>query len=99
MPRASGNGVPFRSPELSYRSLPGGGGNPATDTIGFGRNGRADGGLMTLDTGSYRLGPQAGRLLLMTGRTGLGRRAGHDLTIEATRWLADVVLNSAEPGQ
>src|SRR5262249_39360634 len=60
---------------------------------------RADGGFMTLDTGSYRLGPQAGRLLLKTGRTGFGRRAGHDLTIEATRWQADVVVNTAEPGQ
>ncbi len=54
---------------------------------------------MTLGTGSYRLGPQAGRLLLKTGRTGLGRRAGHDLTIEATRWQADVVVNTADPGQ
>jgi polyisoprenoid-binding protein YceI len=53
---------------------------------------------VTLDTGSYRLGPQAGWLLLKTGRTGLGRRAGHDLTIEATRWQADVVVNTADPG-
>jgi polyisoprenoid-binding protein YceI len=54
---------------------------------------------MTADTGSYRLEPAAGRLLLKTGRTGLGRRAGHDLTIEATRWHADVVVNTADPGQ
>jgi len=54
---------------------------------------------MTWNTGSYRLGPQAGRLLLKTGRTGLGRRAGHDLVIEATRWHADVVVNTADPGQ
>jgi polyisoprenoid-binding protein YceI len=54
---------------------------------------------MALDAGSYRLEPQAGRLLLKTGRTGLGRRAGHDLTIEATRWQADVVVNTADPGQ
>jgi len=53
---------------------------------------------MTLATGSYPLGPQAGRLLLKTGRTGLGRRAGHDLTIEATRWQADVEANTADPG-
>jgi polyisoprenoid-binding protein YceI len=54
---------------------------------------------MTLNTGSYRLGPEAGRLLIKTGRTGLGRRAGHDLVIEATRWHADVVVNTADPGQ
>ena len=54
---------------------------------------------MALDAGSYRLGPQAGRLLLKTGRTGLGRRAGHDLTIEVTAWQADVVMNTGDPGQ
>ena len=54
---------------------------------------------MTLSMGSYRLGPHAGVLLLKTGRTGLGRRAGHDLTIEATRWQADIVVNTADPGQ
>ncbi|MFI0351720.1 YceI family protein [Actinomadura sp. 9N407] len=35
---------------------------------------------------TIELGPEAGRLLIKTGRSGLGRRAGHDLTIEATRW-------------
>jgi polyisoprenoid-binding protein YceI len=54
---------------------------------------------MTLRIGNYGLGPQAGRLLLKTGRTGLGRRAGHDLTIEATRWQADVAVNSEDPDQ
>lgn len=54
---------------------------------------------MTAGTASYRLEPTAGKLLLKTGRTGLGRRAGHDLTIEATRWQAEVVANTADPGQ
>jgi polyisoprenoid-binding protein YceI len=54
---------------------------------------------MTLGIGNYRLGPEAGTLLLKTGRTGLGRRAGHDLTIEATRWQADVVVSTTDPGQ
>jgi polyisoprenoid-binding protein YceI len=54
---------------------------------------------MTEGNGSYRLGPGEGRLLLKTGRTGLGRRAGHDLTIEATRWQADAVVNAENPGQ
>ncbi|NUL33985.1 YceI family protein, partial [Streptomyces lunaelactis] len=39
-----------------------------------------------LTDGTYRLGPSTARLLIKTGRAGLGRRAGHDLTIEATRW-------------
>jgi polyisoprenoid-binding protein YceI len=54
---------------------------------------------MTQGNGSYRLGPGAGTLLLRTGRTGLGRRAGHDLTIEATRWEADAVVNAEDPSQ
>ncbi|GAA2630352.1 YceI family protein [Actinomadura fulvescens] len=41
---------------------------------------------MSLNEGTYGLGPDNGRLLLRTSRSGLGRRAGHDLTIEATRW-------------
>ncbi|MEV4005459.1 YceI family protein [Actinomadura sp. NPDC049753] len=40
--------------------------------------------------GTFELGPEDGRLLVRTGRSGLGRRAGHDLTIEATRWSAAV---------
>ncbi|MEU8122067.1 YceI family protein [Spirillospora sp. NPDC049024] len=40
--------------------------------------------------GSFELGPEDGRLLVRTGRSGLGRRAGHDLVIEATRWSAAV---------
>jgi polyisoprenoid-binding protein YceI len=54
---------------------------------------------MALTDGSYRLGPEQGQVLVKTGRTGLGRRAGHDLTIEATRWSADAVVNTADPGQ
>lgn len=36
------------------------------------------------------IGPEAGRLLVRTGRSGLGAKAGHDLTIEATRWEGTV---------
>ena len=43
-------------------------------------------------TGSYRLGPQAGRVLLKTGRVGLAAMAGHDLTIEVTRWSALIAV-------
>jgi polyisoprenoid-binding protein YceI len=40
--------------------------------------------------GPYRLAPESGELLVKTSRTGMGRRAGHDLVIEATRWQGRV---------
>lgn len=43
-------------------------------------------------TGSYRLGPDSGRVIIKTGRAGLAARAGHDLTIEVTRWSATVTV-------
>ena len=45
---------------------------------------------MTPPTGRFRLGPPSTRLFVKTSRTGLGARAGHDLTIEATRWSGSV---------
>ena len=47
--------------------------------------------------GGYRLGPESGRLLVNTTRTGLGAKAGHDLTIEVTRWHARATVNAANP--
>jgi hypothetical protein len=41
-------------------------------------------------TGNFRLGPDNGRIVLKTGRAGIAARAGHDLTIEVTRWSAEV---------
>jgi polyisoprenoid-binding protein YceI len=41
-------------------------------------------------TSNYRLGPDNGRLVLKTGRQGIAAMAGHDLTIEVTRWSAQV---------
>jgi polyisoprenoid-binding protein YceI len=41
-------------------------------------------------TGTYQLGPDTGRVVIKTGRAGLAARAGHDLTIEVTRWSARV---------
>ena len=41
-------------------------------------------------TGNFRLGPANGRIVLKTGRQGIAARAGHDLTIEVTRWSAQV---------
>jgi polyisoprenoid-binding protein YceI len=52
---------------------------------------------MAVAGGTYRLGPETGRLLVRTGRTGLGARAGHDLTIEVTRWHGTATVDPAEP--
>lgn len=49
-------------------------------------------------TGTYDLGPGAGRVLVKTGREGLAARAGHDLTIEITRWSARVTVPDPEGG-
>jgi polyisoprenoid-binding protein YceI len=43
-------------------------------------------------TGSFRLGPDSGRVVIKTGRAGLAARAGHDLTLELTRWSATVTV-------
>ena len=45
---------------------------------------------MTVPTGRIRVGPDCGRLLLRTKRDGFAARAGHDLTIEVTRWEAEI---------
>lgn len=47
--------------------------------------------------GTYTFGPATGRLIVKTGRTGLGRRAGHDLTIEVTQWEATATVDPADP--
>jgi polyisoprenoid-binding protein YceI len=47
--------------------------------------------------GTYSLGPATGQLVIKTGRTGLGRRAGHDLTIEVTQWEATATVDPADP--
>lgn len=50
---------------------------------------------MDLADGVYTLGPESGRLLVKTARTGLGSKAGHDLTIEVTRWHATATVDTA----
>lgn len=52
---------------------------------------------MATGDGTYQLGPGSGKLQLKTTRTGLGARAGHDLTIDVTRWHADVIVDAAHP--
>jgi polyisoprenoid-binding protein YceI len=43
-------------------------------------------------TGTYELGPSAGRVLVKTGRAGLAAKVGHDLTMEITQWSARVTV-------
>ena len=49
-------------------------------------------------TGTFRLGPDSGRVVIKTGRAGLAARAGHDLTIEVTRWSATVTVPGVGSG-
>jgi polyisoprenoid-binding protein YceI len=49
-------------------------------------------------TGSFQLGPDAGRVTIKTGRAGVAARAGHDLTIEVTRWSARVEIPADDAG-
>ncbi len=53
---------------------------------------------MTAYTGKFRLGPDAGRVVIKTGRAGMAAKAGHDLTIEVTRWSARVEVPADEDG-
>ena len=53
---------------------------------------------MTANTGNFRLGPAAGRVVIKTGRAGLAARAGHDLTIEVTQWSAQVEVPADDAG-
>ncbi|MEV4105877.1 YceI family protein [Nonomuraea sp. NPDC049649] len=47
---------------------------------------------------TYVLGPETGRLVVETKRTGLGAKAGHDLTIEVTQWRGEAVVDLDDPG-
>ncbi|MEV5747966.1 YceI family protein [Actinoallomurus sp. NPDC052308] len=52
---------------------------------------------MALRTGTYALGPDSGSLLLRTSRSGVGRKVGHDLTIEVTRWSGEAAVDPTDP--
>ena len=47
---------------------------------------------MAASTGTYRLGPDAGRVVIKTTRAGLAARVGHDLTLDVTNWSADITV-------
>jgi polyisoprenoid-binding protein YceI len=49
-------------------------------------------------TGNFRLGPDSGRVVIKTSRAGLAAKAGHDLTIEFTRWSAQVQVPDSDAG-
>jgi polyisoprenoid-binding protein YceI len=58
----------------------------------------AYGGPVAATAGSFRLGPEAGRVVIKTTRAGLAAKAGHDLTIEVTRWSARVEVPAEDGG-
>jgi len=55
-------------------------------------------GPVTANSGSFRLGPDTGRVVIKTSRAGLAAKAGHDLTIEFTRWSAQVEVPGEDAG-
>src|ERR1700722_19985559 len=52
---------------------------------------------MAASTGTYRIGPDAGRVVIKTTRAGLAARVGHDLTLDVTRWSADITVPGGLP--
>ena len=44
---------------------------------------------MASQHGTHTLGPQDGTLTVLTGKGGAAAKAGHNLTIEVTRWQGD----------
>jgi polyisoprenoid-binding protein YceI len=47
---------------------------------------------VSLQAGTYKLGPDDGTLSVRTGRTGAAAKAGHDLLIDVTAWEATLVV-------
>jgi hypothetical protein len=54
---------------------------------------------MAASTVTYRLGPDAGRVVIKTTRAGLAARVGHDLTLDVTRWSADITVPGGAPAE
>jgi len=48
---------------------------------------------MAIQVGRHQLGSDKGRITLRTARDGLAATAGHDLTIEVTRWSGELVVS------
>src|SRR5471030_550328 len=49
---------------------------------------------MSIQPGTYELGPSDGTLSVNTGRTGAAAKAGHDLLIHVTSWHATLVVGA-----
>ncbi len=49
---------------------------------------------MAIPAGTHKFGVDKGRITLRTSRDGIVAQAGHDLTIEAARWSADLVIGA-----
>ena len=49
---------------------------------------------MAILAGRHQFGPDNGRITLLTFRDGLVAQAGHDLTIDATRWSGEIVVGA-----
>jgi polyisoprenoid-binding protein YceI len=47
---------------------------------------------MAIHAGRHHLGPEHGQILLRTFREGLAAQAGHDLTIEISRWSGELAV-------
>jgi polyisoprenoid-binding protein YceI len=47
---------------------------------------------MSMEPGTYKLGPENGTLSVQTGRSGAASKAGHDLLIEVGAWGATVEI-------
>jgi polyisoprenoid-binding protein YceI len=47
---------------------------------------------MAIQSGRHQFGMDEGRITLRTFRDGLAAQAGHDLTIDAVRWSAELVV-------
>src|SRR5215472_4182246 len=47
---------------------------------------------MTVPAGRHKVGADRDRLVLRTSRDGLAATAGHDLTIEVTRWSGELTV-------
>jgi polyisoprenoid-binding protein YceI len=48
---------------------------------------------MAVHAGRHELGPDRGRIILHTTRQGVAATAGHDLTIEVTRWSGELTVD------
>jgi polyisoprenoid-binding protein YceI len=53
---------------------------------------------MSIEPGTYAVGPETGTLTVRTGKGGAAARAGHNLLIEVARWGATIELG-ADPSQ